>query len=128
MWRRLRRGGTVRLRLAEGLLAPQAPGPEQPDVVVRGRCRRHNGNWLVSLFLENRQSEPSRRRHAPLWIFQVQMSATGGDDRPVFLPRPERRGGGDHGAVGAGRCCHDIPDRRPSVLLVSGLSGCSASV
>ncbi|MGH3937293.1 MAG: hypothetical protein ACRDTG_01450 [Pseudonocardiaceae bacterium] len=68
-------------------------------MVVRGQARKHDGNWLVSLFLENRQSEPNRKRHAPSWIFQVQLSATGGDDRPVFLPRPERRGGGDHDDV-----------------------------
>jgi hypothetical protein len=96
MWRRVQQGGTVRLRLAEGLLDPQAPDPDQPDVVVRGRARKHNGNWLVSLFLENRQSEPDRRRHAPSWIFQVQLSATGTHDQAVFLPRPERPNGGNH--------------------------------
>ncbi len=94
VWRRVQQGGTVRLRLAEGFLDPQAPDPDQPDVVVRGR--KHNGNWLVSLFLENRQSELDRRRHAPSWIFQVQLSGTGTDDQAVFLPRPERPNGGDH--------------------------------
>jgi hypothetical protein len=96
MWRRVQQGGTVRLRLTEGLLDPQAPVPDQPDAVVRGHARKHNGNWLVSLFRENRQSEPDRRRHAPSWIFQAQLSATGTDDRAVFLPRPERPNGGDH--------------------------------
>ncbi len=96
MWRRVHQGGTVSLRLAEGPLPPQAPDPEQPDVVVRGRARKHEGHWLVSLFLENRQSQPNRKRHAPSWIFQAGLSVTGGDDRPVFLPRPERRSGGDH--------------------------------
>lgn len=80
MWRRVRQGGTVPLRLAEGLLGSQAPDPEQPDVVVRGRARKHNGNWLVSLFLENRQSQPDRRRHAPSWVFQVQLSDVPGAD------------------------------------------------
>ena len=96
MWRRAQQGGTVRLRLAEGLLTPQPPDPDQPDVVVRGRARKHDGNWLVSLFLENHQSQPNRKRHAPSWIFQVGLSATGSDDRPAFLPRPERPTGGDH--------------------------------
>lgn len=99
MWRRIQQGGTVPLRLVEGLLPPQAPDPDQPDVVVRGRVRRHNGNWLVSLFLENRQSEPNRKRHAPSWIFQVGLSAKGADSRAVFLPRPERPNGGDHDDV-----------------------------
>lgn len=96
MWRRVQQGGTVRVRLVEGSLDPQAPDPDQPDVVVRGRARKHNGNWLVSVFLENGQSEPDRRRHAPSWIFQVRLSATGGDGRAMFLPRPERPNGGDH--------------------------------
>ncbi|MGH3437320.1 MAG: DISARM system helicase DrmA [Pseudonocardiaceae bacterium] len=99
MWRRIQQGGTVPLRLAEGLLPPQAPDPDQPDVVVRGRARRHNGNWLVSLFLENRQSEPNRKRHAPSWIFQVELSAKGADGQAVFLARPERPDGGDHDDV-----------------------------
>ncbi|MGH3998877.1 MAG: hypothetical protein ACRDTJ_15640, partial [Pseudonocardiaceae bacterium] len=95
LWRRVPQGGTIRVQLSEGLLAPLAPDPDQPDVVVRGRARRHHGNWLVSMFLENGQSQPNRARHAPSWIFQVQLSATGPDDRAVFLPRPERPNGGD---------------------------------
>ncbi|MGH3772882.1 MAG: DISARM system helicase DrmA [Pseudonocardiaceae bacterium] len=95
LWRRVQHGGTVRMPLADGLLPPLVPDPEQPDVVVRGRARKHDGNWLVSVFLENRQSQPSRARHAPSWIFQVQLSATGPDDRAVFLPRSDRPNGGD---------------------------------
>ncbi len=95
LWRRVQQGGTVRVQLAEGLLLPLAPDPDQPDVVVRGRARRHNGNWLVSVFLENGQSQPNRSRHPPSWIFQVQLSATGPDDVAVFLPRPDRPNGGD---------------------------------
>ncbi len=132
VWRRVQQGGTVRLRLVEGLLDRQAPDPDQPDVVVRGRARKHDGNWLVSLFLENGQSEPDRRRHAPSWIFQVQLSATGTDDQPIFLPRPERPNGGDHDdaaerqrlamayrfhpqfAVGSGVAVHaDVDDDNP---------------
>ncbi|MGH3857235.1 MAG: hypothetical protein ACRDR6_27880, partial [Pseudonocardiaceae bacterium] len=95
LWRRMQQGGTVRVQLAGGPLPPLVPDPEQPDVVVRGRARRHNGNWLVSVFLENGQSQPNRARHAPSWIFQVQLSATGPDDGAVFLPRPDRPNGGD---------------------------------
>jgi hypothetical protein len=43
----------------------------QPDVVVRGRARKLDGRWLVSLFLENRQPDP-RKRDAKPWIFQVE--------------------------------------------------------
>lgn len=85
----------VRLQLTEGLLPPLAPDPGQPEVVVRGRARRHHGNWLISVFLENGQRQPHRARHAPSWIFQVQLSATGPDGRSVFLPRPDRPNGGD---------------------------------
>jgi hypothetical protein len=77
------------------MLPPQAPDAEQPEVVVRGRVREHEGNWLVSLFLDNRQRQPDRKRHPQSWIFQVQMSATGSGETPVFLPRFERARSGD---------------------------------
>lgn len=41
--------------LSEGLIAPQAPHPDFPDVVIRGIARRLEGEWIVSLFLVNEQ-------------------------------------------------------------------------
>lgn len=95
VWRRDQRGGTVRVRLAEGLIDPLPVDPEHPHVVVRGRCRRHEGDWLVSLYVENGQSQPASKRDPSAWIFQVEMSATGPGDEPVFLPRASWRANGD---------------------------------
>ena len=95
VWRREQMGGAVLVRLTPGLVTRIAPNPAQPDVVVRGRVREQDGNWLVSLFLDNEQSQPERRRHVPSWLFQVQLSATGDGAHPVFLPRHERPRNGD---------------------------------
>jgi hypothetical protein len=81
------------VRLVEGLLSLRALDPEQPEVVIRGRIRKHSRNWLVSLFLENGQREPNHKRHAPAWIFQVGLSAAGRDGQAVFVPRAEHRNG-----------------------------------
>ncbi|MEH1129594.1 DISARM system helicase DrmA [Micromonospora sp. CPCC 206061] len=94
VWRRRQQGGSVKVALVEGLLGPEAVDEEQPSVVVRGRARRLDGQWLVSLFLENRQPAPQRRDATP-WIFQVELSATGAEEPPAFVPRPERVSGGD---------------------------------
>ncbi|MFC4108639.1 DISARM system helicase DrmA [Micromonospora zhanjiangensis] len=94
VWRRHRQGDTVVVQLHEGQLTPEPVDRTQPRIVLRGRARRHDGQWLVSLFLENRQPNP-KKRDAAQWIFQVELSATGVDDRPVFVPRAERVTGGD---------------------------------
>lgn len=96
VWKRVQAGGTVPVPLvAEGDFEPTAPDPDQPDVVVRGRIRRVEGNWLVSLFLENQQSQPDKKRHAPSWIFQVELAAESPTGAAAFLPRPDRDRGSD---------------------------------
>jgi Helicase conserved C-terminal domain len=94
VWQRHQLGDTVTVSLVEGLLRAQEVDARQPGVVVRGRARRLDGLWLVSLFLENRQAAPVKRDSKP-WIFQVELSATGGAGEAVFVPRPERVTGGD---------------------------------
>jgi hypothetical protein len=94
VWRRHRQGGSRTITLVEGTIDAAPVDRTQPAVVVRGRVRRLGGQWLVSLFLENQQPDPGRR-DATAWIFQVELSATGTDDRPVFVPRPEQISGGD---------------------------------
>lgn len=94
VWRRVPMGGTVIVPLAEGMLAAQSPDPELDEVVVRGRARRYLGNWLVSLFLENRQPQPQGRAAAN-WLFQVELSAAAHGNAEVFLPRPDQPSGGD---------------------------------
>lgn len=93
--RRVPMEGTVSIPLRDGIIAGVVANAEQPEVVVRGRIRRHEGNWLVSLFLENANLQPPKTKwHVPSWIFQVQVTASAGGEA-VFLPRPESGSGGD---------------------------------
>lgn len=94
VWRRVPMSGTVTVPLTEGPLAAMSPDADQPEVVVRGRARPHNGAWLVSLFLENQQPQPQGRA-AGSWLFQVELSAAAPGDAEVFLPRPDKPSGGD---------------------------------
>lgn len=55
LWQRHPAGGSTSIALAEGEITPFAPDPGQPDVLVRGRCRRTPHCWLVTLFLVNEQ-------------------------------------------------------------------------
>jgi hypothetical protein len=87
VWRREPGGGTVRLRLADGDLDPQAPDPAQPDVVVRGRARRHGDEWLLTVFIVNDQRQPDRLPDQA-WLFQVELALDAGDGGAIFRRRP----------------------------------------
>ncbi|PSL56568.1 helicase-like protein [Saccharothrix carnea] len=93
VWRRVPLKGTVTVALAEGQLVPMAVVAEAPDVVVRGKARRHGSDWLVSLFLENRQPRGNGRASAD-WLFQAELSAAAPGGAEVFLPRPDEPSGG----------------------------------
>ncbi|MFD9959214.1 DISARM system helicase DrmA [Amycolatopsis sp. NPDC058986] len=95
VWRRVPMGGDVVVPLKQGRFTGLVPDEREPAVVIRGRVRKHAGNWLVSVFLENGQPQPDRKRHPELWIFQVELTAAAAGERPVFLPRFERARGGD---------------------------------
>jgi hypothetical protein len=87
VWKRTPMGGAETVRLREGALRTFAPDAEQPGAVVRGRARRVDGDWLVTLFLVNGQPEPPRLRdHA--WLFQVELAVSGIDGVSPFLRRP----------------------------------------
>jgi hypothetical protein len=58
------------------------------QVVVRGRARKHEGIWLVTLFLVNGQADG--QRSSARWIFQAELSVTAGGDAPAFLRRAVR--------------------------------------
>ena len=86
--------GSATVTLAEGGLGPEQLNSEHPQVVLRGRARRHDGHWLVSLFLVNAQPRPATTPDTA-WLFQVRLAVTGPEQAPVFLPRPESTSGGD---------------------------------
>jgi Helicase conserved C-terminal domain len=88
VWKRSAMGGAETVRLREGRLHTFEPDPEQPGVVVRGRARRVDGDWLVTLFLVNGQPDPPQLRdHA--WLFQVELVVSGVDGGSPFLRRPQ---------------------------------------
>lgn len=98
LWQRHPAGGSLALTLAEGDVGPLVPDPAQPEVVVRGRCRRTANCWLVTVFLVNEQM-PVRRNVDERWLFQVELVATAPDRAPVFVGRdvalPDSVGHGD---------------------------------
>jgi hypothetical protein len=75
LWRRKPALGQATVTLTKGELAVQELNAEYPHVVLRGRARRHHGDWLVSLFLVNAQQKPSGRGDA-YWLFQVERTLT----------------------------------------------------
>ncbi|MEV4251555.1 DISARM system helicase DrmA [Spirillospora sp. NPDC049652] len=93
VWRREPMAGTVTIPLRSGKVNAQPLTEDQPEIVVRGRVRKHDGNWLVTLFLVNAQRGDVGRGET--WVFQARMSVSAPGDEPVFLRRPVRATGGD---------------------------------
>ncbi|MEU5524784.1 DISARM system helicase DrmA [Streptomyces sp. NPDC047860] len=96
VWRRVPMSGSVTVPLTEGDLPPDPTllNSDAPHVRIRGRARRFDGNWLVSLFLVNDQPGSSHKQQA--WLFQAELSAAASDGAPVFLRRvTDRASGGD---------------------------------
>jgi hypothetical protein len=88
VWHREPCGGSVTVPLAEGPLAPEpmAPDERSPQVQLQGRARRVDGDWVVTLFLVNRQQEPKSRKDEA-WVFQAGFEVAARDERAVFLRR-----------------------------------------
>ncbi|WP_326637561.1 DISARM system helicase DrmA [Streptosporangium sp. NBC_01755] len=93
VWCRVPDSGSVRLALREGRLDPERMSSDE-HVVVRGRARRHDGGWLVSVFLVNTTPRPQRLEGAA-WLFQARIGVTAVDGGPIFRARPDTSGGGD---------------------------------
>lgn len=94
VWRRQPARGETLVPLTEGDIPARQLNTDYPEVLLRGRARRHDGNWLVSLFLVNTQPVPASLRDSA-WLFQVEFSITGPGEKAVFLPRPDGVSGGD---------------------------------
>ena len=86
LWQRHPCGGTVSVPLVEGDFGPLKPDPLQPEVVVRGRCRRTPSCWLVTLFLVNEQL-PAPSNIDERWLFQIELAAEATDGSAVFVGR-----------------------------------------
>jgi len=86
LWQRHPAGGSRPVTLAEGEIAPFAPDPGQPEVLVRGRCRRTPHCWLVTLFIVNEQL-PAATNIDERWLFQIELSARATDGSAPFVGR-----------------------------------------
>ena len=75
VWKRHPRSGSRTIALVEGNIAPWSPDSEIPTVVVRGRIRRRDDHWSVTLFLSNEQEEAKPREM--YWLFQAQLEVRG---------------------------------------------------
>ena len=94
VWQRVPVHGSATVALSEGELRPVQVHAEHQQILLRGRARRHDSKWLVSLFLVNGQA---RREGAAdsAWLFQVSLAVTAPGRAGVFVPRPETTSGGD---------------------------------
>jgi hypothetical protein len=86
LWQRHPAGGLSSVPMVEGDVGPLAPDPGQPEVVVRGRCRRTPNCWLITLFLVNEQP-PARQNVDERWLFQVELAVEAADGTPAFVGR-----------------------------------------
>jgi hypothetical protein len=97
VWRRTPVEGTLEeMPLAEGPIEEWTPDENYPDVRVRGRVRRVQGHWIVTLFLVNNQKEP-RLLADRAWLFQPELTVEAPDGAPIFRRRLRH---GDAGPTG----------------------------
>ncbi len=86
LWQRHPAGGSKIVALADGEVEAFAPDPAQPEVRVRGRCRRTAQCWLVTLFLVNEQQK-STSNIDERWLFQVELVAEAASGSAPFVGR-----------------------------------------
>lgn len=93
VWLRKPHSGGTSVKLVEGPITPVELSADDKKVVVRGRVRRYEGDWLVTLFLVNTtEADSSAASH---WVFQAELWATGANGAAAFLPRHTPGSGGD---------------------------------
>jgi hypothetical protein len=93
VWKRYPMGGQpLAINLTEGDIASMPADASQPDVVVRGRVRRLENDWMVSLFLVNAQLTSTRRPKDDELLFQPELEIAAPDGSAVFHKRRRRTG------------------------------------
>ncbi len=91
VWKRYLMGGTpLMVALSEGDIAAMPADAEQPDVVLRGRVRKLEGDWVVSLFLVNAQPTATRRPRDDELVFQPELEVAAADGSAAFRKRLRR--------------------------------------
>lgn len=99
VWQRIPCGGKIKLELTDGVLKPQKPDADNPDVRIQGtvRGKNANGDRLVTLFIVNGQDEPEDNKDSA-WVFQPEIVVRAvGDaaDAAIFRRRLAITGNGD---------------------------------
>jgi len=92
VWKRIPiRAQSQPIPLKEGAIEDWRVDPDY-GVFVRGQIRQQDGDWIVSLFLLNGQTE-SDQQPDQTWLFQPELSVKSADeDYPdIFVKRPQRR-------------------------------------
>ncbi len=89
-WKRVPRGGTSVLKLAEGPIKGYCPDEVVEHVEVRGNVSRaveDSTSRLVTLYLVNLQVEPEKNRDAA-WLFQPEICVRSPNGEAIFQKRP----------------------------------------
>jgi hypothetical protein len=86
VWAREPHGGTVTIPLDTDEIEVDVIDQEIEQVVIRGRVRRAEHAWLVTLFLVNQQKAPETRIDEG-WLFQASLSVADPDGAAIFLDR-----------------------------------------
>lgn len=89
VWQRFPRCGTVEIELARDPIEPTTVDALCPDVVIKGRVRKREHSFVVTLFLVNNQ-ELSRPRDAS-FVFQPELRVSAPDGGAVFVRRAPAR-------------------------------------
>ncbi len=82
VWRRHQRGGKLDISLREGNITPKPLDSESPDVVIRGRIRKRDHGFVITLFLVNGQEESSPKD--PAYVFQPAVKVTSAGGEAIF--------------------------------------------
>ena len=90
VWKRTPRQGSKIESLKDGKRIEWAVSPQEvPEVSVQGRVREYKGDWLITLFLVNNQTEPNKLRDTA-WLFQPELKLRSADSAcpDIFLRKP----------------------------------------
>jgi hypothetical protein len=91
VWKRYSMGGKpLTVALVEGDILATPADSGQPDVVLRGRVRKLDGDWVVSLFLVNAQPTATPRPKDDELVFQPELHVAAGDNSSAFRKRARR--------------------------------------
>lgn len=91
IWRRRPiKGKSTAIKLKEGQIDKWVIDSSFQNVYVQGLIRKHNDEWIISLFLVNGQTEPKENSDAA-WLFQPEIAVTSADSSfpDIFVRRPQ---------------------------------------